>query len=124
MAFNGAKIKKPQVTNDMGKFITEREHAAARAITAALVLGGSEASVLTPIDTGTLLNSQFRHVSKDEAGRIVGTVGYTAAYAVPVNDPSHPQQFRRPTAEKDFLRKGFDNAAASIDGVFTGTLKV
>jgi len=118
------KIKKPKVTNDLGKFITEREHAASRAITAALVLGGAEASLLTPIDTGTLLNSQFRHVSKDEAGRIVGTVGYTADYAVSVNDPAHPQTFRRATAEKDFLRKGFDNAKPQIDAVLTGALKV
>lgn len=123
MAFNGAKIKKPRVTNDLDKFITEREHAAARAVTQALILGGSEASVFTPIDTGTLLNSQFRHVTKDEAGKIVGTVGYTANYAVPVNDPDHKQTFRRPTAEKEFLKKGFEAAAENIDRVITGALK-
>ncbi|WP_343632662.1 hypothetical protein [Roseateles sp.] len=123
MATSGPKIRKPKVTNDLDKFITDREHAAARAITQALILGGSEASVFTPIDTGTLLNSQYRHVTKDAEGRIVGTVGYTAAYALPVHDPDHKQTFRRATAEKEFLKKGFEAAAENIEKVITGALK-
>jgi hypothetical protein len=112
----------PRVVNRLPQFIAERQRLAARAMTQALVIGASEASVLTPIDTSTLLNSQFRAVErKDDA--IVGTVGYTAAYALAVHDPKRPQTFRRATAEKEFLRKGFENAEANIRAVLTGAIK-
>lgn len=120
--FNGAKIKTPKVTNNLPKFITKTEQKAARSITQALILGGSEASALTPIDTGTLLNSQFRNVDK-QGSRIVGTVGYTASYAVPVHDPENPQNFRRPSAEKSFLSKGFERAEPNIRAVLKGSIK-
>lgn len=121
-SFNGAKIKTPKVTNNLPKFITKTEQKAARSITQALILGGSEASVLTPIATGNLLNSQFRNVDK-QGSRIVGTVGYTASYAVPVHDPENPQNFRRPSATKEFLRKGFERAEPNITAVITGAIK-
>lgn len=82
---------------------------AARGMTQALVIGAAEASVLTPIDTSTLINSQFRNV-RAEGSRVIGTVGYTAEYAVPVHDPDHPQNFRRQSAEKEFLRKGMERS--------------
>lgn len=121
-SFNGAKINTPKVTNNLSKFITKTEQRAARGVTQSLILGGSEASVLTPIDTGTLLNSQFRNVDK-QGSKIVGTVGYTASYALPVHDPSNPQNFRRPSAEKEFLRKGFERAEPNITAVITGSIK-
>lgn len=121
-SFNGVRIKTPRVVNNLGKFIDERERLAAAAITKALVIGASEASVLTPIDTGTLINSQFRHVSR-EGPRILGRVGYTAAYALPVHDPANPQTFRRPSAMKEFLRQGFENAEPNIRAVITGAIK-
>lgn len=113
----------PRVTNKLPQFVAERQAKAARGMTQALILGASEASVLTPIDTSTLLNSQFRDVSKD-GDKIVGTVGYTAAYAVPVHDPSNPQTFRRPSATKEFLRKGFENAEPNIRAALKGSIKV
>lgn len=91
-------------------------------MTQALILGASEASVMTPIDTSTLLNSQFRRVDK-EGSRIVGTVGYTAEYAADVHDPNVKQRFRRSTAEKEFLRKGFEEAEPNIRAVITGAIK-
>lgn len=121
-SWNGVRIKKPKVVNRLPEFIAERERRVATAITKALIVGGSEASVLTPIDTGTLINSQFRHVYK-EGTSIFGTVGYTAAYALPVHDPSNPQKFRRSTAEKSFLSKGFENAKPAIDALIMGALK-
>jgi hypothetical protein len=93
-----------------------------RGMTQALVIGAAEASVLTPIDTGTLLNSQFRNVRTD-GSRIVGTVGYTAEYAVPVHDPDHPQTFRRESAEKLFLTKGFERSEPLIRRALAGSLK-
>lgn len=111
-----------KVTNNLPRFVSKLERNAARGMTQALVLGASEASVLTPIDTSTLLNSQFRNVEK-QGSRIVGTAGYTANYALAVHDPDNPQNFRRPTAEKEFLRKGFERAEPNIRAVLTGAIK-
>lgn len=111
-----------RVVNNLPQFISNVERRAARGMTQALVLGAAEASVLTPIDTGTLINSQFRSVRKEGRG-IVGTVGYTADYAMPVHDASNPQNFRRATAEKEFLRKGFERAEPNIRAVLKGSIK-
>lgn len=114
---------KARRTNNLPAFVGSRQEMGARAMTQALILGASEASVLTPIDTSELLNSQYRDV-RQEGDKIIGRVGYTAAYAKFVHDPNVKQNFRRATAEKEFLRKGFERAKPNIDGVLTGGLKV
>jgi hypothetical protein len=106
----------------MPRFIDSRQRKAAAGMTKALILGASEASVLTPIDTSTLLNSQYRKVEQD-GQRIVGTVGYTAEYALPVHDPDNAQTFRRASAEKEFLKRGFENAEPNIRAVIKGSIK-
>ena len=115
-------MSRAKVTNSLPQFLSEQQRKGARAMTQALVLGTSEASVLTPIDTGTLLNSQYRDVQLVD-GKVVGVAGYTANYALPVHDPKNPQNFRRATAEKEFLRKGFVRTRSTIDDVITGALK-
>ncbi len=110
------------VRNNLPQFIAGKERDAARAMTQMLVIGAAEASVLTPIDTSTLLNSQFKHVRKDGA-RIVGTVGYTANYALPVHDPAHPQNFRRATATKLFLTKGMQRSEPQQRAVLVAAMK-
>ena len=111
-----------RVVNNLPRFVGTVQQRAVRGMTQALVLGASEASVLTPIDTSNLLNSQFRRVERD-GERIVGTVGYTAEYALPVHDPDNPQTFRRSSAQKEFLSKGFERAEPNIRGVLTGAIK-
>ena len=110
------------MTNRLPQFLSAVEQKAARGVTQALILGASEASVMTPVDTSTLLNSQFRSVAKD-GSKIVGTVGYTAEYAKYVHDPNIKQRFRRSTAEKEFLRKGFEESEPNIRAVITGAIK-
>lgn len=111
-----------RIVNRMPQFVETVKHRAARGMTQALVLGASEASVLTPIDTSVLLNSQYRRVEQD-GERIVGTVGYTAEYALQVHDPDNPQNFRRASAEKEFLRKGFERAEPNIRAVLKGSIR-
>ena len=111
-----------RMNNRLPQFLIAVEQKAARGVTQALILGASEASVMTPVDTSTLLNSQFRNVTK-EGSKIVGTVGYTAEYAKYVHDPNVKQVFRRSTAEKEFLRKGFEEAEPNIRAVITGAIK-
>lgn len=110
------------MTNRLPQFLSAVEQKAARGVTQALILGASEASVMTPVDTSTLLNSQFRNVAKD-GSKIVGTVGYTAEYAKYVHDPNVKQRFRRSTAEKEFLRKGFEESEPNIRAVISGSIK-
>lgn len=113
---------KPRIVNRMPQFVAGQQRKAAVGMTKALILGASEASVLTPIDTSTLLNSQYRKVEVD-GERIVGTVGYTAEYAAAVHDPDNAQNFRRATAEKEFLRKGFERAEPNIRAVLKGSIR-
>ena len=111
-----------RITNRLPQFLSAVEQKAARGVTQALILGASEASVMTPVDTSTLLNSQFRNVAK-EGSKIVGTVGYTAEYAKYVHDPNVKQKFRRSTARKEFLKLGFEEAEPNIRAVITGAIK-
>lgn len=85
-----------------------------RAIQSALIIGSSQAALYTPIDTSTLLNSQFRELYVNGA-KVTGRVGYSANYAIYVHDPNVPQTFRRATAQKEFLTKGFEDMNDAID---------
>ncbi len=110
------------VQNNLGRFVDAKERDAARALAQCLILGAAEASVLTPIDTGNLLNSQFKLIRK-ENGHLIGTVGYSADYALPVHDPSHAQNFRRVGAEKEFLAHGMERAQPEMLNVLAGALR-
>lgn len=112
-----------RTSNRLPQFLAAVEQKAARGVTQALILGASEASVMTPIDTNTLLNGQYRKGAEKIGNKIVGTVGYTAEYAKYVHDPNVKQKFRRSTAEKEFLRKGFEEAEPNIRAVITGAIK-
>lgn len=90
---------------------------------AATITGAAEASVLTPIDTSNLLNGQYRRVDRS-GDQITGRVGYIADYALPVHDPDNPQKFRRATAEKEFLVKGFERNMPKILEAMRKALKV
>lgn len=48
---------------------------------------------------------------------VTGRVGYSASYAVFVHDPAVKQDFRRATARKEFLTKGFEDTRSQIDAV-------
>ncbi len=87
-----------------------------RAMQSALIIGGSQAALYTPIDTSTLINSQFREITVN-GNRVTGRVGYSANYAAYVHDPSIPQNFRRATAKKEFLTKSFEDTQRQIDAV-------
>ncbi len=116
-------MSRARIVNKFPQFTADVQRKLARGMTQAMVLGASEASVLTPIDTSNLLNSQFRKIELD-GQRVVGTCGYTAEYAVHVHDPDNRQEFRRASAEKEFLRKGFERAEPNIRAVVAGSIKV
>ncbi|WP_264041540.1 HK97 gp10 family phage protein [Pectobacterium carotovorum] len=89
---------------------------AVRALQSAMLIGGAQAALYTPIDTSTLINSQFRELVVNGT-RLTGRVGYTANYATYVHDPNVKQTFRRATAKKEFLKEGFEETRSQIDAV-------
>lgn len=86
---------------------------AVRALQSALIIGSSQAALYTPIDTSPLINSQYRELSVNGSW-LTGRVGYSANYAVYVHDPNIPQNFRRATAQKEFLTKGFEDSREAL----------
>ncbi|EGT4508954.1 HK97 gp10 family phage protein [Cronobacter sakazakii] len=94
-----------------------------RAVQSALLIGGAQAALYTPIDTSTLLNSQFREIDANGT-KVTGRVVYSANYAVYVHDPNVPQTFRRATARKEFLTKGFEDTRDQIDRVMKQELSL
>lgn len=106
-------MSRPRIINNLPRFLADTDRKAAATCLRVLILGASEASLMTPIHTSVLLNSQYRKIEK-RGGTIRGEVGYTAAYALPVHDPNNTQNFRRATAKKEFLKKGFEQNTAKI----------
>jgi len=121
----GVKIRGVrQAKANLDRFIDDvKGRKAIRAIQSALIIGGAQAALYTPIDTSTLLNSQYREVTASGT-RLTGRVGYAANYAVYVHDPNFPQTFRRSTARKEFLTKGFEDTKSQIDAVIKKELSV
>ena len=114
--------RKTRISNKLPQFIADRQQKAARGMAQAMILGASESSVLTPIDTSDLLNSLYARV-RVQGDTITGIAGFTASYALAVHDPDNPQNFNRPSAEKEFLRKGFKRAEPNIRAVLKGAIK-
>lgn len=94
-----------------------------RAIQAAMLIGGAQATLFTPIDTSTLINSQFREITVNGT-RVTGRVGYSANYAVFVHDPKVKQTFWRATARKEFLTLGFEESRDEIEAVMHQEMRI
>lgn len=94
-----------------------------RAIQSAMLIGGAQATLFTPIDTSTLINSQFREITVNGT-RVTGRVGYSANYAVFVHDPKVKQTFRRATARKEFLTLGFEESSDEIEAAMHQEMRI
>ncbi|MCS4273515.1 MULTISPECIES: HK97 gp10 family phage protein [Raoultella] len=118
-----------------------------RAIQSALILGSTRAAYYTPIDTSTLLNSQFREINVNGT-KVTGRVGYSANYAAFVHDmpgklKGQPRahfgktrdgtefgggtgkgNYWAPHGEPQFLKKGFDEERDAIDAVIKKELSL
>ncbi|EOW7082097.1 HK97 gp10 family phage protein, partial [Yersinia enterocolitica] len=67
--------------------------------------------------------SQFRDINVNGT-RLTGRVGYSANYAMYVHDPNVKQTFRRATAEKEFLTKGFADSKQAIEKAIMEEMKL
>lgn len=112
-----------------------------RAIQSSNLVIGAQAATLTPVDTSTLLNSQFREIIVNGT-RITGRIGYSANYALYVHNASGKlkgqprahfgktragQEFGGgtltgnywdPNAEPHFLTKGGEQSREDVDRIF------
>ena len=111
-----------------------------KTLTEVLITAAAFAATMTPIDTSNLINSQYRKITA-YGTRVVGAIGYTAAYAAAVHDApgtlkgtntprstSDPSRgnFWDPDGEPEFLRKAFEDtdARAAIDAVIKRGMKI
>lgn len=99
---------------------------AVRALKSATYIIRTESATLTPIDTSTLINSQFDTVEVSGT-RITGKVGYSAKYALYVHNASgklagRPRRngngtYWSPGGEPQFLTKAAQRTKDLVDGV-------
>lgn len=117
---------RPRIVNRMPQFLTATQARAHVAVLSALIPVASEAAGMTPRETSTLINSQYRDV-RQEGSRIVGRIGYTAEYAAAVHEApgtllgtNTPRASGKgvvwgPSGEPEFLRKGGDQAKPIVE---------
>lgn len=106
---------------------------AVRAIKSATYIIRTESATLTPIDTSTLINSQFDTVEVSGT-RITGKVGYSAKYALYVHNASGKLKGRprsngngtywSPGGEPQFLTKAAQRTKDLVDGVIKKEMKL
>lgn len=99
---------------------------AVRAIKSATYIIRTESATLTPIDTSTLINSQFDTVEVSGT-RITGKIGYSAKYALHVHNASgklagKPRSngngtYWSPGGEPQFLTKAAQRTKDLVDSV-------
>ena len=77
---------------------------AERAMHVATSIIGGYATLMTPVDTSNLINSQYRIV-KNEGRRVVAAIGYTARYAAAVHEMSGKLK-GQPRADFGVTREG------------------
>lgn len=77
----------------------------------------------TPVDTSTLLNSQYTETLV-RGKRLIGRVGYSANYALFVHDPNVKQTFKKPSARKEFLKLGFEESKEEIDRIIKEEMRL
>jgi len=88
-----------------------------RVLTEVMIVGIGYSAQITPMDTSTLVNSQFRELRPIPKG-MTGRTGYTASYAARVNAApgtlkGQPRangngNYWDPNGEPDFLKNGFE----------------
>lgn len=145
----GIKVKGiSQAKKNLDSIISDvRGRKVVRALQSAMILIGARAAYYTPIDTSTLVNSQFREINANGV-MITGRIGYTANYAAYVHEASgklkgQPRahfgktragkefgggtgtgNYWDPHGEPQFLTKGANEERESVDAVIRKELSL
>lgn len=108
---------------------------AERAMHIATSIIGGYATLMTPVDTSNLINSQYRIV-KNTGTKVVAAIGYTAKYAAAVHEKpgtlrgkgimrsSGRGNYWDPDAEPQFLSKAGDDNLSEIDQAVERAMKL
>ena len=126
----GYKKVRIGLENALNKKIPQNAERAAHV--AGSIIGGY-ASLMTPVDTSNLINSQYRTVTK-EGKRVVAAIGYTAKYAAAVHNApgtlkGKPRRTGRgsywdPDAEPKFLEKAATENMNEINAAVMKAMKL
>lgn len=99
MSVSGLKRARANARRILTKGIPSK---AARAAHVATSIIAGHASLMTPIETSNLINSQFKKVVKVNTG-YVGIIGYSALYAIYVHEaPGKLKGVARPSGLGDY----------------------
>jgi hypothetical protein len=104
-----------------------------KALYIAGTVGAGYASLMTPIDTSFLINSQYI-LSGQEGDRAFARIGYTAGHAAAVHDKkgtlkgkpraSGNGSYWDPDASPQFLTKGFEENQKEVFDAFKRAMKL
>ncbi|MCP4991350.1 MAG: hypothetical protein GY928_36445 [Colwellia sp.] len=104
-----------------------------KALYIAGTVGAGYASLMTPIDTSLLVNSQYI-VSGQEGDRAFANIGYSASYAAAVHGKKGTLKgkprangngtYWQPSGEPQFLTKGFKENQREIFQAFKRAMKL
>lgn len=104
------------------------------AVYAVLSQGAALAQIMTPVDTSTLINSQYAPQIDNAKGKTTGSVGYTASYAAAVHAApgtlaGQPREngngdYWDPNGEPAFLEKGFEQVKPAIPAILASYYRV
>ena len=140
----GVKLRGVQnVTRNMNRILNDIQgRKVIRALQSAMLIGGLRAAHYTPIDSSTLINSQFREII-NKGVIITGRIGYSANYAAYVHEaagkhlgkstPRPVDKGQAPgsrgniwdnTGKPKFLTAGFEEERSAIDAVVAKELSL
>ncbi|CAI2427258.1 Uncharacterised protein [Serratia liquefaciens] len=131
----GVKIKGVKAAQRRLDAVVEdvRTRKAVRAIKSAMFIIGAESALMTPTDTGTLVNSQFQETMINGT-RITGRIGYSANYAVYVHNasgimkglprPNNRGNYWDPSGEPKFLTKAAEKTRRQVDDIIRKEMKL
>lgn len=122
-----AKLKGVDKVNfELEKRIREiRDKKLPRALFAAVTAASPYIDIRTPVLTSNLINSRtIPQPQKQSATEWTTYIRYTANHAVYVHDPKIKQQFTKPSATKEFLTRGVQDAYPGMTRTFKRWMKV
>jgi hypothetical protein len=131
----GVKIKGIKAAQRRLDAVVEdvRTRKAVRAIKSAMFIIGAESALMTPMNTGTLVNSQFQETMINGT-RITGRIGYSSNYAVYVHNasgimkglprPNNRGNYWDPSGEPKFLTKAAERTRRQVDDIIRKEMKL
>jgi len=102
-----------KIMRKLNQHVNKIEKRTPQGVFMACQLVKGESQKLCPVDTGNLINSAYVDIRQTTEGRVIGEVGYTAAYAAFVHE-NVTAHFQKPTAEPKFLEKAITRNGKEI----------